>query len=110
MTGNEYQELASRTINQTLSDKEKRMHALFGIVSEVGEIMDIYQKTYQGHEYDETHVLKEVGDLFWFISEYCTSRGVWIEDVMKMNIDKLKARYPKGFREEDSLNRDENDI
>lgn len=111
MTGNEYQKLAERTMDfKNLTPAELEMHALHGMVGEIGELHSIYQKVYQGHEFDEEHAKKEVGDILWFISEYCTAMGWQLEDVMKMNIEKLKARYPKGFETERSLNRVEGDI
>ena len=111
MTGNEYQFLAARTINDDLNDLAIEYHALHGMVGEIGELHSIYQKQYQGHiEENEVHKMKEVGDLLWFIAEYCTVLGWQLEDVMQMNIDKLKARYPEGFEAERSLHREEGDI
>ena len=105
MTGNEYQELAARTINYSLTDKQREYHALHGMAGEVGEIHSIYQKIYQGHEFDEYDMMKELGDLLWFIAEYCTAKCWELEDIMQRNINKLKARYPEGFSEEKSVNR-----
>lgn len=112
MTINEYQKLAARTINPELEPfcSELEMHALFGMVGEIGEIHSIYQKMYQGHGFDENHVKKELGDLMWFISEFCTARGWNLDDVCQTNIDKLKARYPEGFDTELSKNREPGDI
>ena len=110
MLANKYQKLASRTINKNLSEFEMEMHSLHGMVGEIGEIHSIYQKDYQGHRMDETHLKKEVGDLLWFIAEYCTSFGWNMEDIMQMNIDKLRARFPEGFDEEKSLHRKDGDI
>lgn len=110
MTGNRYQVLAARTINKELSYHEKRNHAVFGIASEAGEISGILQKEYQGHKIDEVHLMKECGDLLWFIAELCTTCGYDLDTVMKMNIAKLRARYPEGFDEEHSLHRAEGDI
>lgn len=110
MTANEYQRLAARTINYELDDAEKAEHALHGMVGEIGEIHSIYQKYFQGHEIDIDHLMKETGDLLWFIAEYCTAHGWNLEDVMQMNIDKLKARFPEGFEADKSLNRKEGDI
>ena len=110
MTGNEYQKLAARTINKNLSTVECQYHALHGMVGEIGEIHSLYQKVFQGHEYSEEHMKKEFGDLLWFIAEYCTARGWNLEDIMKMNIDKLRARFPEGFEVDKSLNRAEGDI
>lgn len=110
MTGHEYQLLAARTINPELIPICQEDHATFGMVGEIGEINSIYQKSYQGHPRDYEHIKKELGDLLWFIAEYCTAKGWDLDDVMQMNIDKLKARYPEGFDTERSLHRAEGDI
>lgn len=110
MTGNEYQKLAARTINKDLSNLEKEMHALHGMVGEIGEIHSLYQKNFQGHELDTKHAKKELGDLLWFIAEYCTANHWELEDVMRLNIEKLRARYPGGFDADHSLNRAEGDV
>lgn len=110
MTGNEYQELAARTINKGLTFEEQKFHALHGMVGEIGEIHSIYQKMYQGHAFEVDHVKKEFGDLLWFIAEYCTAKGWSLDDIMRMNIDKLKERYPDGFKAEQSLHRKAGDI
>lgn len=110
MLGNEYQVLAARTINMKLSTKEQEMHALHGMSGEVGEIHSLYQKVYQGHEMDAEHLKKEVGDLLWFIAELCSAKCWSLENIMQLNIDKLKARFPEGFEAEKSLNRAEGDI
>ncbi len=110
MTGNEYQRLAARTIRKDLDVTQMRAHALFGMSSEVGELMGLYQKIYQGHEFDEAHAMKETGDILWMIAEYCTARGWSLEQVMEMNIQKLRERYPEGFDAEKSLHRREGDV
>lgn len=110
MTGKEYQDLAGRTINDELYDYEMEMHALCGMVGEIGEIHSLYQKTYQGHIFEEEHAKKELGDLMWFIAEYCTAMNWELDEIMEMNIDKLRKRYPDGFKSEQSLNRKKGDI
>ena len=110
MTGNEYQNLAGRTINKNMSREELEDHALKGMVSEIGELNGIYQKVYQGHKLDEKHLKKECGDLLWFVAEYCTANGWELEEIMKMNIEKLKARFPDGFEVARSLHRVAGDI
>ena len=110
MTGNEYQKLAERTISNTMNKIQKERHALHGMVGEIGELHSLYQKAYQGHDFDFEHAKKELGDLLWFIAEYCTVCDWKLDDVMQLNIDKLKARYPEGFDSEKSLHRKEGDI
>lgn len=110
MSGNEYQKLAARTMNNNLLETQQEHHALHGMVGEIGELHSIYQKLYQGHSVNEEHLMKELGDLLWFIAEYCTANGWELEDIMQMNIDKLKARFPEGFEVDKSLHRKAGDI
>ena len=44
------------------------------------------------------------------VAEYCTTQGWELDDIMQLNIDKLRARYPEGFDPEHSLHRKEGDI
>lgn len=110
MTANDYQALAARTINRNLSTVDIAKHALHGMVGEIGEIHSLYQKQYQGHQWDEQHLKKEAGDLLWFIAEYCTAMGWTLDDIMWMNIEKLKERYPDGFDANHSLHRKKGDV
>lgn len=105
MTANEYQNLARRTQNRELTNEEIKMHALFGMCSEVGEIQALYQKEKQGHVVDDARAVSEVGDLLWFVAEFLDSLGYTMDEAMQHNIDKLKARYPEGFATERSLHR-----
>ena len=111
MTGTEYQNLAMRTAAIPEENTDDRMkHGAFGLASEAGEVCGILQKVYQGHERDNTHMAKELGDCLWMIAEICSAIGITMDEVMQMNIDKLKARYPQGFEAEKSLHRAEGDI
>ena len=105
-----YQTLAARTINRELSPAAMKYHALHGMSSEIGELHGLYQKVYQGHPLDVEHEKKEVGDLLWFIAEFSTVKGWDLSEIMELNIEKLKARYPDGFEAKRSLNRKEGDI
>lgn len=111
MTGEEYQKLAMRTCSIP-QDRvmDKAYHAVFGLASEAGEVSGILQKTYQGHEIDFEHVKKELGDCLWMIAEACDAFGFSLDEVMELNIEKLRKRYPNGFSSENSLHRAEGDI
>ena len=108
---NEYQELAMRTSNKKLSTIEHIMNGALGLAGESGEVADLVKKwTMQGHIIDAKHLMKELGDVCWYIAETATAIGVTMEEIMQMNIDKLKARYPEGFAADKSLNRQEGDV
>ena len=106
----EYQKLAYRTVSDKDNVVAMEFHALHGMVGEIGELHSLYQKGYQGHSFDEVHAKKELGDLMWFIAEYCSAMGWKMSDVAETNIDKLKARFPEGFSVERSINRAKGDI
>lgn len=111
MTGKKYQELAMRTCAIPYENKNDRLfHAVFGLNSEAGEVAGMLQKIYQGHEFDDTHMKKELGDCLWMLAEACDAINTDLDEIMQMNIDKLKARYPKGFNAEQSVHRKEGDI
>jgi NTP pyrophosphatase (non-canonical NTP hydrolase) len=107
MTINTYQQLAARTINHALDRDEMINHAVFGLSGEVGEISSLFQKVYQGHELNESDLRKEIGDSAWMLAELCTAYGWDMEQVFIENIEKLRARYPKGFSAERSLHREQ---
>lgn len=111
MNPNEYQKLAMRTCSIPYEQKDDMVrHAIFGLTSEAGEVAGIFQKVYQGHAIDPEHLKKELGDCLWMIAEACEAMGFTMEDIMELNIEKLRKRYPEGFSSERSLNRAEGDI
>ena len=109
MTINEYQDLAMRTLNPQLSKKDVLINGVMGLCGEAGEAIDIVKKHLaQGHDLDREKLIKELGDVAWYLAETAYALDVPLEDVLKKNIEKLKARYPQGFESEKSLNRQEN--
>lgn len=117
MTGNEYQELALRTMSpfeSTIRDVPERatiarlVEGLMGLCGEAGECIDIYKKhLFQGHtDLDTDHLAEELGDVAWYLAEAAYAIGYSLDDIFEMNIDKLKQRYPNGFEAERSVNRD----
>lgn len=107
MNFDEYQNLATRTINKSLTIDKMRTHALHEIAAEVGEVHSIYQKELQGHKIDNDALKLEIGDILWGIAELCTALGIKMDDVAQANIEKLRKRYPGGFSTERSLHRAE---
>lgn len=111
MTINEYQALAMRTSNKDLSTDYHLLNGALGLAGESGELADLVKKNWmQGHELDVEHVAKELGDVCWYIAETATAIGCDLETIMKMNIEKLKKRYPDGFDSERSQHRAEGDV
>lgn len=106
MTINEYQKLAMTTLNPQLSKKDVLINGVMGLCGESGEVIDIVKKHLaQGHELDREKLIKELGDVAWYLAETAYALDVDLETVLQGNIDKLKARYPEGFDPQRSVNR-----
>lgn len=111
MNINEYQGLAMRTSNKSLTKEQHLLNGALGLVGESGEIADLVKKNWmQGHTLDIEHVVKELGDICWYIAETATAIGCDMETIMKMNIEKLRKRYPEGFDAERSIHRESGDV
>lgn len=107
MTINEYQKLAMTTLNPELDKKDVLINGVMGLCGESGEVIDIVKKHLaQGHELDKEKIIKELGDVAWYMAEIATVLDVDLEDVLVQNIEKLKNRYPEGFSTEKSINRE----
>lgn len=106
MTANEYQRLAMTTLNPELSKKDVLINGVMGLCGESGEAIDIVKKhLHQGHELDKEKLIKELGDIAWYLAETAYALDVELDEVFEKNIAKLKARYPEGFDTEKSIHR-----
>lgn len=105
MDAHVYQQLASRTINKELNQRNLLDHAVFGLCAEAGEVASILQHVHQGKPLCANEVLDEISDVLWFAAEVCTALGLELDDAMTHNISKLMKRYPDGFDAVRSENR-----
>lgn len=98
MEADKYHELAMRTKSHDQTPSQRMLNAVLGLCGEAGEIADMLKKhTYHGHALDIDDMIKEAGDLQWYIVQLADSLGVMLSDIMRQNIDKLRRRYPEGF-------------
>lgn len=105
MEFNKYQRAAMRT-NDSKNESEMFLNAILGLNGETGEISDLVKKYYfQGHEWDEKKVVDELGDVLWYCALLAESLGYDLNEVARLNIKKLKNRYPNGFEKEKSIER-----
>lgn len=111
MNVNEYQKLAMTTLNPALNRKDVLINSVMGLCGESGEAIDIVKKWLaHGHELDREHLIKELGDVAWYLAEAATALDIPLEDVLQANIDKLKKRYPDGFETKRSQIRLQGDL
>ncbi len=108
MNINEYQELAMRTVNKELTKKDMLVNSVMGLNGEAGEAIDLVKKhLFHGHDLNKESLIKELGDIAWYLAEAATSLDVELEEIFVKNVEKLKKRYPEGFSKIDSINRDD---
>jgi NTP pyrophosphatase (non-canonical NTP hydrolase) len=94
---------------------ERLLTAAVGITAEGGEFTEIVKKVaFQGKELSpdvKTHLIKELGDVFWYMAQACLALEVDFQTVVVTNMIKLASRYPEGtFDILRSENRKEGDI
>ena len=89
--------------------------AALGLTAEAGEFTEVVKKIFlQGKPYTEEnvfHMKRELGDICWYLAQACMALDTTFDEVLEMNVDKLKARYPGGeFDVHQSENRKEGDV
>lgn len=105
MTLDEYQTLAARTMGvRTQADQLSNM--ALGLAGEAGETADMLKKhLFHGKPLDADDVIKELGDVMWYVAGMATAIGVSLDEIAQRNVDKLRKRYPDGFSVEASARR-----
>ena len=80
--------------------------AALGLNGEASEFSEIVKKCiFQGKEYDDTTKNKlkdELSDVMWYIAQGCIALDTNMNELMDINMAKLKDRYPKGFDKDKS--------
>ena len=118
MNINEYQlkahGFADYTIPAVITDKETvivdYVYPALGLAEEAGEVAGKFAKAVRDcngkidNERKEA-IIKELGDVTWFVAELCTLLGVSLEEVMQKNIDKLTSRKERNVLHGEGDNR-----
>ena len=97
------------------ADVPRLLTAALGLTAEAGEFTEVVKKIIlQGKPYNEDnvfHMKRELGDICWYLAQACMALDTTFDEIIEMNVDKLKARYPGGeFDVHKSENRVEGDL
>ena len=97
------------------ADVPRLLTAALGLTAESGEFTEVVKKIIlQGKPYNEEnvfHTKRELGDICWYLAQACMALDTTFDEIIEMNVDKLKARYPGGeFDVHNSENRKEGDL
>ena len=74
---------------------------VLGLVGESGEFADKTKKIMRDklgrfNEEERTELLKELGDVLWYVAEVSLYLDMPLSDLAKMNLDKLSSRKKRG--------------
>jgi len=113
-----YAALLTRLNSLELEDEcnvPQLLTAALGLTAESGEFTEVVKKILlQGKPYNEEnvfHMKRELGDICWYLAQACMALDTTFDEVIEMNVEKLKARYPGGeFDIHRSENRVEGDL
>lgn len=95
----QYSAAAAKT--DTYPSDTKVYDLALGLCSEAGEFAGVLKKRDRdaGHSWDDAsirHAMLELGDVLWYLSELASVFGFTLEEVAKMNIEKLRSRRERG--------------
>lgn len=104
MNWNDYVEQSSRTCAELPTPLLNDIHMVLGMGTEVSEIQDVIKKNMAYNKpIDYINVQEEIGDLCWYVANFCRMNNFDLEKILENNIKKLYARYPNKFNSEDAV-------
>ena len=99
----DYAAFLSRTNKLELEDDTnvtQLLTAALGLSAEAGEFTEVVKKIiFQGKDYNDEnvfHMKRELGDICWYLAQACMALDTSFDEILAMNVEKLKARYPGG--------------
>ena len=108
----DYEKAALRTVNLELMPRDFTqeqvilLNAALGLTGEAGEFADAIKKAlFHHHGLNKDALVKELGDMLFYIRLAALGLGVSLEHIAEENDRKLRARYPDGFTVERSMHR-----
>ena len=109
--GYDMNRLSANVMSATFYETATLLNDVLGLTGEAGEVSDLVKKgIFHEKGIDREHLEKELGDVMWYIALICHTFGFNLDEIMQINIDKLKARYPEGFDVVKANNRESNDV
>lgn len=72
-----------------------------GVAGEAGEVADLIKKIlHHGTALDKSKLIKEMGDVYWYLEYLGAAIGVTTDEILQTNVAKLRARHPNGWSPE----------
>lgn len=105
---NDYQQEASRTA--IYPQEMKIVYPTIGLAGETGEVAEKVKKVIRDHggmfsEEQKREIAKELGDVMWYIASIATDMGYTMDDIARINIEKIRSRSERALLHGDGDNR-----
>ena len=100
MEFNDYQKKALETA--LYPDKSKVIYPAFGLGSEAGEVMGKIKKWLRGDDGEamseerKMALKEELGDVLWYTAVLARDLGFELDEIAKLNVEKLSSRKERG--------------
>jgi len=99
MTLNEYQQKALETAKYPA--EHRVIYPTLGLTGEAGEVADKVKKIIRDDggaisEEKAMEIVKEIGDVLWYVATLSNDLGFSLEQVAWLNYQKLKSRQERG--------------
>lgn len=103
---NDYQKDAASFSKEHTSPDLALVNWALGLTGESGELADEIKKFFfHSKRLDSGAIVKELGDILWYVSAMARTLGFSLEHVARRNIEKLSARHGESFKPHDEQNR-----
>jgi NTP pyrophosphatase (non-canonical NTP hydrolase) len=103
-TFNDYQDFVKTM--KVYPERHAIVYPALGIVDEGGEVAGKVKKWLRGdRELDRKELLKEAGDVLWYLASLADDLGFTFQDMVDENVKKLSSRKERGVLKGDGDNR-----
>ncbi len=104
MNLNDYSQKAISTLTDNYAYGDitaQMMGQILGLSDESGEVLGKFKKLLRDKsgkltDEDRKEIAKELGDILWYVSSVSHLLGYSLDEVARMNIDKLSSRKERG--------------
>lgn len=81
-----------------LSESQKREMCRYGLIGEVGEVMELYRGDIRQYPKDlerctEENLKSELGDVLWYLIALCVLHDFSLDEIYQINCNKLDRRH-----------------
>ncbi len=99
----EYQAACDVTAKKDFeTPKEEIMCWGLGFAGEAGDVGSCIKKTFAHNNDQKIGIRENIGDAMWYAAMICNFFEWDMQEILKENLEKLKARYPAGWSYNDA--------